>query len=108
MMPSMNPSIYASVAVMSTANGSAVARYLTYFCLFSYGSKDFCGESRSSVSQDSFQSRLLPMYIADSLTVVYSDGAGVVPKGNLRQRKSSPLTISVHVNVVVAFACIQG
>ena len=42
-----------------------------------------------------------------SLTVVYSSGAGVVPKGNLRQRKDSLSTITMHVNTVVVFVCIR-
>ena len=49
----------------------------------------------------------MPRSIADSLTVVYSDGAGVVPKGNLRQRKAGSSTIAIHVDVVVVFACIR-
>ena len=43
---------------------------------------DWLGEFRSSVYQDSYRHRLFPRYIAASLTVVYSDGKGVVPKGN--------------------------
>ena len=107
MMSSMNPYIDASVAVMYTANGSDFARYLADSCLFSCSSKDRCGEFRSSVSQDLSRSRLLPRSISTSLTVVYSAGTGVVPKGNLRQRKAISSTISIYVNAVVAFACIQ-
>ena len=107
MMSFMKPSIDASVAVISTAKGSAVARRLSDFCFSSFGSKDWCGEFRSSVSQDSSRSRSFPRSIAASLTVVYSAGAGVVPKGNLKQRKASSSTIEIHVNAVVAFACIR-
>ena len=46
-------------------------------------------------------------YIATSLTVVYSDGTGVVPKGNLGQRKAILSTTAMHVDAVVAFACIR-
>ena len=42
-----------------------------------------------------------------SLTVVYSAGAVVVPKSNLRQRKAILSTILMHVDAVVVFACIR-
>ena len=71
------------------------------------GSKDRCGELRLSVSQDSSRSRSLPRSIFASLIVVYSAGAGVVPKVNIRYRKAISLTIAIHVNAVVAFACIR-
>ena len=64
-----------------------------------------CGEFRSSVSQDSSRSRSFPRSIAASLTVVYSAGTGVVPSGNLKQRKASSLTIAMHVNAVVSSEC---
>ena len=73
---------------------------------FFYESKYWCGEFRSYVSQDPSQSRSFPRSIAASLTVVYSSGAGVVPKGNLRQKKSISFNIAMHVDVVVSFACI--
>ena len=107
MLSLMNPSIDASVDLMSTDNGSAVARWLSDCCLFSCGSKDQCGKFRSSVSQDSSRSRSLPRYIAASPTVVYSAGVGVVPKGDLRQRKASSFTIAFHVDTVVEFSCIR-
>ena len=107
MMSSMNPSIDASVAVISTSKGSAVAIWLADCCLYSFGSKDRCDEFMSSVSQDSSRSRSLPRSFADSLAVVYYSGAGVVPKGNLRQRNSSSSNISMHVDAVVAFVCIR-
>ena len=47
---------------------------------------------------------LFPRSIAAFLKVVYSSGAGVVPKGNHRQRKSSLSTIDMQVYPVVAFA----
>ena len=80
MTSSMKPSIDASVAVISTANGSAVSIWLSDCCFSSCWSKDLCGEFRSSVSQGSSRSRSLRRSIAASLTVVYSAGAGVVPK----------------------------
>ena len=107
MMSLMNPSIDASVAVMSTAKGSAVAIWIYDCCFSSCGSKDWCGEIRSSVSQDSSQSRSLPKYITASLTVIYYTGAGVVPNGNFRQIKASFSTIEMHFDEVVAFACIR-
>ena len=107
MMSSMNPSIHASVAVMSNSKGSDVSRWLAGCCFYSCGSKDQCGEFRSYVSQDSSRVRSLPRSIVASLTVLYSAGAGVVPKGNLRQRKARSSTIAMHVNVVVAFECIR-
>ena len=67
MMSSMNPYIDASVAVMYTSKGSSVARCLVDCCLSSCGSKDWCGEFRSSVSQDSSRSRSFPTSIAASL-----------------------------------------
>ena len=84
MMSLMKPSIDTSVAVISTSKGSAVARLLADYCFSSCVNKDRCGEFRSSVSQDSSRSRSLPSSIAASLTVVYSAGAGLVPKGNLK------------------------
>ena len=68
---------------------------------------DWLGEFRSSVYQDSYRHRLFPRYIAASLTVVYSDGKGVVPKGNRMQRKTSYYNIVMHFDVVVLFACIR-
>ena len=46
--------------------------------------------------------------IAASPTALYSSGAGVLPKGNLRQRKTSSLTIAMHVDVVVALHVSRG
>ena len=74
MIALMNPSIDASVAVISIANGSAVARCIYDCFFFSYGSKDWCGNFISSMSQDASQIRLLPWYFAASITVVYSAG----------------------------------
>ena len=91
---------------MSTVKGSAVARCLAECCFSSCGSKDWCGEFISSVSQDSFLSRSFPRSIAASLTVIYSSGAVLVSKGTLRKRNYSSLTIEMHVDAVVAFACI--
>ena len=106
MMLSMNTSIDASVALMSNDKGYAIARWLAD-CCFSYcESKYWCGEFRSSVSQDSSRSISFPRYISASLTVVYSDGADVVSKGNLRHRKASSSTIAIHLNTVVVFLCI--
>ena len=107
MMSSMKPCIDSSVAVISTDKGTAVAIWLAESCFSSYGSKYWCGKFRSSVSQYSSQSRSLPRSIAPSLTVLYYAGAGVVPKVNLKQRKSSSSTIAMHVDTVVAFACIR-
>ena len=107
MMLSMNPSIADSMDVMSTAKGYAVARWLADCCLSSCGSKDWCVKFRSSMSQDSPWSRSLPRSISTSLTVVYSAGSDVAPKVNLMQRKASSYTIDMHVNTVVAFACIR-
>ena len=66
--------------MISTAKGSAIERWLADYCLSLCGSKDWYGEFRSSVSQDSSRSRSLPRSIFASLIVVYSAGAGVVPK----------------------------
>ena len=107
MMLSMNPSIDASVAVMSTAKGYAVAIWLVDCCFSSCGSKDRCGGFRSSLSQDSSRSRSFPRSIAASLTVIYYYGAGMVTKGNLSQRKSSSSTIAMNFDAVVAFSCIR-
>ena len=107
MMSSMNPSIDSSVAVMSTAKGSAVTRWLSDLCFSFCGSKYRCGKFRSSVSQDTSLSILLPGSIAASLTFVYSSVAGVIPKVNLSQRKAFLSTIAMHVGTVVAFACIR-
>ena len=52
MMSLMKPSIDASVAMISTAKGSAFSRWLADSCFYSGGSKDQCGDLRSSVSQD--------------------------------------------------------
>ena len=107
MMSSMKPSIDASVALISTAKGYSVVIWIADCSFFSCGSKYRCNKFRSSVSQDSSQSRLLPRSIAALLTVVYSAGAGVVPKGNLKHRKYSLSTIAIHVNTVFAFTCIR-
>ena len=104
---SMNTPIDASVAVMSTAKGSYVARWLSDFCFSYCGSKDQCGKFRPSVSHDSSQIRSLPRYIAASLTVVYSAGAGVVPKGNLRHIKARSSNIAMQTDAVVVFTCIR-
>ena len=85
----INPSIDTSVSMMSTANGYDVARWLADCCFSSYGIKYRCGDFRSFVSHDSSQSILLPRSIAAALTVVYYSGAGLVTKGDLRQRKAS-------------------
>ena len=84
MMSSMNLSIYASVAVMYTDKGSAVARWLVECCFSSWGSRYRCGEFRSSMSQYLYRSRSFHRSIATSLTVVYSFGANMVPKDNHR------------------------
>ena len=107
MISLMNPSIDASVDVMSTAKGSSVSRWLAELCFSSCGIKDRCGEFRSSVYQDSYLSRSFPSYISASLTVVYYAGTGVVPMGNLRQRKAGLSNIAMHVDAVVVFACIR-
>ena len=107
MMSLMNPFIHTSVAVISTDQGYAIARWLYDCCLSSCGSKDRCGEFISYVSQDSYWIRLFPRSISASLTVVYSAGASVVPKINLRKKKNFSSTIAMHVDEVVAFACIQ-
>ena len=52
MMSSMKQSIDVSVAVISTAKGSDFARWLADCCFYSGGNKDWCGELKSSVSQD--------------------------------------------------------
>ena len=106
MIFSMNPSVDASIAMMITSGGSAFARWFYDCCLSSFESKDLCDEFISSVSQDSYHGRCFPRYTAASLTVVYSAGAGVVPKGYLRQRKASLYTIDMQVDAVIAFSCI--
>ena len=53
MISSMKPSIDASVAVISTAKGSDVSRWLADCCFSSCRSKDWYGDFRLSVSQDS-------------------------------------------------------
>ena len=58
------------------------------------------------MSQDSSWSISFPRSIVASLTVVYSSGAGVVPKGDLRHIKAILPTIAMHVDMVVAFTCI--
>ena len=57
--------------------------------------------------QDSSRSRSLPRSIVASVTVVYSAGAGVVPKADLRQKKASSSNIAMHVDMVVVFVCIR-
>ena len=107
MMLSMNPYIDASVAVISTDKGYSFSIWLVDCCLSSCGSKDMCGDFRSSVSQDSSRSRSFPRYIAASLTVAYYAGVGVVPKGERRKRKNISSTISMKFDAVVAFLCIR-
>ena len=107
MMSSMNPSICASVAVMSTNKGYYFVRCLVEYFLSSCGIKDVCGDFGSSMSQGSSRSRLFPRSIAASLTVVYSSGTVVVPKDNRMQRKASSYTIYMQVDMVLAFLCIR-
>ena len=97
MMSSMNPSIDASMTVISTAKGSAVSILIFDCCLSSCGSKDRCGEFRSYASQNSSWSRSFTRSISASLTVVYSAGARVMTQGNRRQIKASSSTIGMHV-----------
>ena len=59
------------------------------------------------MSQDSYRSRSFTRYISASLTVVYSAGLVVVPKVDHSQIKASLSTIAMHVDAVVAFACIR-
>ena len=106
MTSSMNPSIDAYMDVVSTARGSDFESWFSKCCLFYFGSKDLCGEFRSSVSQYLSRSRSFPRYIFASLAVVYSTSRGVVPKGNRRQRKAIFSTIAVQFNAVVEFAWI--
>ena len=89
MISSIKSSIDESVDVMSTSKWSTVVRWLADFCFSSFGSKYRCGKFRSSVSQNSSRSRMLPRYISASLTVVYSSVAVVVTKGNLREINAS-------------------
>ena len=103
----MNPSIDASVDVISTAKCSSITRCLADCCFSFCGIKDWCGEFRSSVSHDSYRSRSLSRSIDASLTVVYSAVSGLVLKRNLSQRKANLSTITMHVNAIVAFACIR-
>ena len=102
----MNPSIDAYMAVVSTARGSAFAIWFSKYCLFYFGSKDLCGEFISSVSQYLFRSISFPRSIYALLIVVYSDGAGVVPKGNHRQIKVISSTIAMQVDAVIEFSWI--
>ena len=102
-----NPSIDASVDMISTARGSAFVGWIVDCCLSSCCSKDLCGGFRSSVYQDLSRSRSFPRYISASLAVVYSSGTCVVPTGNIRQRKASPSTIYMQVDTVVESVCIR-
>ena len=90
-----------------TARGYAFVRWFADFCLSSFGSNFLCGELIFSVSQYSSLSRSFPRYISASLIVVYYAGAGVVPKGDRRQRKASFSNISMQFKGVVAFAWIR-
>ena len=76
MMSSMNPYNDASVDVMSTARGSVSICLVDCF-LSSCGSKDMCGEFRSSLYQYSSWGRSFYRSIVASLKVVYYAGAGV-------------------------------
>ena len=81
---SMNPSIDASVSVISTARGSDFARCFDNCSFSSFGSKVLCDKLRLSISQDSSLSRCFLRSILAFLIVVYYAGVGMVPKGNLR------------------------
>ena len=48
--------------------------------------------------------RSLQRYIDASLMLVYSAGAGVVPKGKHRQREANLFTIDMHVDAICEFA----
>ena len=71
MMSLTNPSIDDSVDVMSSDKGPNIAICLADWCLSSCRNKDWCGKFRSSVSQDSFQSRSFTRSIDASLKFVY-------------------------------------
>ena len=58
------------------------------------------------MSHDSSMSRSFPRYISSLLSVVYSAGAGVVPKGSFRQIKASFSIIVMQVYAVLSFAWI--
>ena len=94
------------MGVISTSRGSAFAKWFSGCCLSSFMSKDMCGGFRSSVSQYLSRSRSFPRSISNLLTVIYSAGVGVVPKGNQRQIKASLSTIYIQVKAIVVFALI--
>ena len=106
MMLLMNPSIDASLESMFTARGSDFEIWSAEWRLSFSGSMFLCGELRYVVSNDSSLSRLFPMSIPASLVVVYSYGAGVVPKSGCRQRKATLSTILIQVDVVLVLAWI--
>ena len=91
----------------SLLGGPLLQRYFYDCCLSSFDIKDLCGELRFSVSQYSSLSRFFSRYTAYQIIVVYSDVAGVVPKGNQRKIKASLSTIAMKFDAVVAFAWIQ-
>ena len=66
-----------------------------------------CGELKFSVSQYSYRGILFTSSIATSLIVLYSDGTGVVPKVNRKQRKDSLSTIDMQVGAVLVFVWIR-
>ena len=49
----------------------------------------------------------LPRSITASMMVVYSDGAGVVPKGKFRHRKANIPTIVMPFYVICSFALMR-
>ena len=101
---SMNPSIESSFASMSTVSWSA---WTNGYCpRWHYNSSSsFLWGDCSSVAYHDLSLRIsLPRSISDFLTVVYSDGVGVVPKGKWRHRSERFSTMAMHVDAIRTFA----
>ena len=104
MMSSMNPSIEASFALMSTSSWSDCTNGYEGGRLASLGSNCLWGDCRYVMSHEVSVSRSFQSYITVALVVVYSSGAGVVPKGKHMNRKANLPTIAMHVDDICVFA----
>ena len=105
-MSLMNTSIDDYLDSMFTSRASDFARWLSDWSLSSSRSRFLFGELRYILSHESSLSVFFLRSIYASLIVLYSYGAGVVPKGSSRQIKASFSTIVMQVDTVLAFAWI--
>ena len=100
----MKTYIKSSFALMSTTILSSCNSASVYGWFPSSFSRFLWGDCSSVASYDLSLWRSFPRSIADSLTVLYSYGAGVIPKGRIRHRRTRLSTMVNHVDAIHLFA----